>query len=310
MSNSNDKFPPGWYPDGNGNQRWWDGNGWTDHVQPDQSATQPTEQLGATPTQQQAQTVQQAQPEQVSWADSNTNQAAPLAQPLGQKPKMSGGKIAMIIAAIVVGVSLIAALAIVVVRNVVVPSIKTSSLPLVSESSGVAGLPTPTVTPIPSSTPTPFASITPSPSASNSIGARMIERDKFLRDQKFARGTKLLTPQTKQHRAYIKVAKADFKKYRYRWTPVMQSAMLALTMDACETSILNGHNLKTSTARVHVQTEPLIPILTKGMSTKQKNRVTGNLMRTTVKGTGKICPAAYPGWKKVVNKIGNDWDLK
>ena len=26
--------PPGWYPDGQGGQRWWDGNQWTEHTQP------------------------------------------------------------------------------------------------------------------------------------------------------------------------------------------------------------------------------------------------------------------------------------
>lgn len=26
--------PPGWYDDGSGQQRWWDGNGWTEHVAP------------------------------------------------------------------------------------------------------------------------------------------------------------------------------------------------------------------------------------------------------------------------------------
>lgn len=26
--------PPGWYPDGQGGQRWWDGNRWTEHTQP------------------------------------------------------------------------------------------------------------------------------------------------------------------------------------------------------------------------------------------------------------------------------------
>jgi hypothetical protein len=26
--------PPGWYPDGRGAVRWWDGNRWTGHVQP------------------------------------------------------------------------------------------------------------------------------------------------------------------------------------------------------------------------------------------------------------------------------------
>lgn len=30
--------PPGWYPDGQGNQRYWDGAGWTEHVQPQQPA--------------------------------------------------------------------------------------------------------------------------------------------------------------------------------------------------------------------------------------------------------------------------------
>jgi hypothetical protein len=26
--------PPGWYPDGQGGQRWWDGSAWTEHTQP------------------------------------------------------------------------------------------------------------------------------------------------------------------------------------------------------------------------------------------------------------------------------------
>lgn len=30
--------PPGWYPDGQGGQRWWDGTQWTEHTQPAQGA--------------------------------------------------------------------------------------------------------------------------------------------------------------------------------------------------------------------------------------------------------------------------------
>ena len=30
--------PPGWYPDGQGGQRWWDGTQWTEHTQPPQAA--------------------------------------------------------------------------------------------------------------------------------------------------------------------------------------------------------------------------------------------------------------------------------
>jgi hypothetical protein len=31
---NNPNVPPGWYPDGQGSQRWWDGTQWTEHVQP------------------------------------------------------------------------------------------------------------------------------------------------------------------------------------------------------------------------------------------------------------------------------------
>ncbi|WP_269214603.1 DUF2510 domain-containing protein [Nocardioides sp. cx-173] len=33
--------PAGWYPDGHGNQRWWDGTGWTEHTMPAPDATPP-----------------------------------------------------------------------------------------------------------------------------------------------------------------------------------------------------------------------------------------------------------------------------
>jgi uncharacterized protein YxjI len=41
--------PPGWYPDPAGSQgtRWWDGQGWTDHVQP--ASPPPVQQSGGAP---------------------------------------------------------------------------------------------------------------------------------------------------------------------------------------------------------------------------------------------------------------------
>lgn len=41
--------PPGWYDDGHGQQRWWDGTAWTDHVQAPQASEQPAS--AAYPTQ-------------------------------------------------------------------------------------------------------------------------------------------------------------------------------------------------------------------------------------------------------------------
>lgn len=34
MSDPTTSAAPGWYPDASGNQRWWDGRGWTEHVAP------------------------------------------------------------------------------------------------------------------------------------------------------------------------------------------------------------------------------------------------------------------------------------
>jgi hypothetical protein len=34
--------PPGWYPDGQGGQRWWDGNQWTEHTLPPDTSDRPS----------------------------------------------------------------------------------------------------------------------------------------------------------------------------------------------------------------------------------------------------------------------------
>ncbi|MDN5743893.1 MAG: DUF2510 domain-containing protein [Nocardioidaceae bacterium] len=43
--------PPGWYPDGQGGQRWWDGTQWTEHTQPPPQRTQAQQQGYGAPQQ-------------------------------------------------------------------------------------------------------------------------------------------------------------------------------------------------------------------------------------------------------------------
>jgi hypothetical protein len=90
--------PPGWYDDGTGTRRWWDGSGWTDHTQAGAGAPAdggPTHVRGAQPSWQpqpqqpqqpayaqgypQQQPGQPGQPGQVSWVRRNQALAAVLA---------------------------------------------------------------------------------------------------------------------------------------------------------------------------------------------------------------------------------------
>lgn len=43
--------PPGWYPDGQGGQRWWDGTQWTEHTQPGPGQAPQAPQVGGDATQ-------------------------------------------------------------------------------------------------------------------------------------------------------------------------------------------------------------------------------------------------------------------
>lgn len=44
--------PPGYYPDNQGNSRWWDGRQWTEHLEPQQPTYAATQQFASPPTQQ------------------------------------------------------------------------------------------------------------------------------------------------------------------------------------------------------------------------------------------------------------------
>lgn len=86
--------PPGWYPDGQGGQRWWDGTRWTEHTQPatpaaPQPATPAAPGLHEMPTQVAPQASQPTQAPQ----QSPPGQFAPPAQvPYGQPQQPQFGQ--------------------------------------------------------------------------------------------------------------------------------------------------------------------------------------------------------------------------
>jgi len=72
--------PPGWYDDGHGARRWWDGIQWTDHVQPAPVFAAPTAAAGQT-----------ASPTVYMLAgDRQTGSATPYTVPSGSHPGAAG----------------------------------------------------------------------------------------------------------------------------------------------------------------------------------------------------------------------------
>lgn len=91
--------PPGWYPDGQGGQRWWDGTQWTEHTQPGAPADAPPaapgpgDQTVVAPNRaadfgQPQQPQQPQQPPQQPWGPPG---GQPAQQPYGQQPGFGQG---------------------------------------------------------------------------------------------------------------------------------------------------------------------------------------------------------------------------
>ncbi|MDO9494166.1 MAG: DUF2510 domain-containing protein [Nocardioides sp.] len=87
--------PAGWYPDGQGGQRWWDGTQWTEHTQPAQGAAPaapaaPTPPADPTPVDPMQTVVAPRTPAQGFPAQGSPAQSGPGQPPSGPPPAQPG----------------------------------------------------------------------------------------------------------------------------------------------------------------------------------------------------------------------------
>lgn len=118
------------------------------------------------------------------------------------------------------------------------------------------------------------------------------ERDAFFEAQQQVPGDPMLTPKTPEQQEFITQQRAYTESQGGVWSPELESITLALALDACETSILNGHEVDADLYATHVATSPLISALTKGDPTTERN-----VTSIMVFGTGFLCPADAPQWE-------------
>ncbi|WP_156316531.1 hypothetical protein [Leucobacter japonicus] len=160
--------------------------------------------------------------------------------------------------------------------------------------------------PNPDATPAPTAS-SPIPEADDDavsggvgddLGDAFAEREQFFRDQQLPLDGSLLTAVTPQQQEFISQQRSYVESQGGTWTPEAEHAALALAADACETSILNGHEVDTDTFISHFQTEPLLPALVPDtLPDDQRAVAERNVASIMVFGTGFLCPADAPQWE-------------
>lgn len=147
----------------------------------------------------------------------------------------------------------------------------------------------------PTSASTSAASTTPTPDETGdavaSEGDVLAERDQFILDQQQPLGEALLTAKTPAQQQLIAEQRTHVESQGGQWSPQAESITLALGLDACETSILNGHVVDASTFETHVTTSPLIQQVG---STPESLDGAVSIM---VFATGFLCPDDAPQWE-------------
>lgn len=130
------------------------------------------------------------------------------------------------------------------------------------------------------------------------LGDAFAEREQFFRDQQLPLDGSLLTAVTPQQQEFISQQRGYVESQGGTWTPEAEHTALALAADACETSILNGHEVDTDAFISHFQTEPLLPALVPDtLPDDQRAVAERNVASIMVFGTGFLCPADAPQWE-------------
>jgi hypothetical protein len=150
-----------------------------------------------------------------------------------------------------------------------------------------------------SPSPTPTASAAPSASTSDGIDDALIERDEFFQAQQQIPGEGELVARTDAQLQLVARQREYVESQGVTWSAELESITLALGLDACETSILNGHTVDVGVFQSHVATSPLISALAGDDSAAQSG-----VVEIMVYGTGFLCPDDAPQWESAAAEAG------
>lgn len=143
----------------------------------------------------------------------------------------------------------------------------------------------------PAETPAAPAATAPATGTAAATADALAERDAFIEAQQQPLGQPVLTAKTPAQIDLIAQQRAHVESQGFAWSETHETVTLALALDACETSILNGHQIDITGFRTHVTTSPLIAQLA---ATPEERE---SLVSVMVFGTGFLCPDDASQWQ-------------
>ncbi|MFB9310006.1 hypothetical protein BJY17_000539 [Agromyces hippuratus] len=155
--------------------------------------------------------------------------------------------------------------------------------------------------------PRPTETAVPTPDEGDEYADAFAERDAFIAAQQLPLDGSLLVATTDAQKEFIAEQRAYIEQQGGTWSPELESTALALAADACETAILNQHEVELMTLETHVATSPLFAqLIADDLAEDERRAAERNVASVMVFGTGYLCPddaeqweaaftAAYPG---------------
>lgn len=135
-------------------------------------------------------------------------------------------------------------------------------------------------------------------------GDTLAERDAFIAAQQQPLDGSTLAAVTEAQREFVAFERAAVEARGETWTPEHEDLVLRLTLDGCETAILNAHEVTPDVVRVHAETSPILrPFIPAEAPAEQRTLIERNLMSFVVTGSSYLCPADAEQWKAAFTEV-------
>ncbi|NYF16134.1 hypothetical protein HDC37_000948 [Microbacterium sp. AK009] len=132
----------------------------------------------------------------------------------------------------------------------------------------------------------------------------LAERDQFLADQQLPLDGSPLVAVTPAQQEFIGQQRAFVESQGGTWDAQTESISLALAADACETAILNYHEVDAPLLQAHVASSPVFAqLIPADFSEDQRAAAERNVASVMVFGAGFLCPEDGPQWEAAFTEV-------